>query len=267
MLKTSKLCIMSVGAILVFMSTAGCGTAPSDSVTTPPVKLNISASIVMSDAVKELNRLYTEAEPWCTFTTNFASAGTIQQQIENGAPCDVFISAAPIYMDNLQKDGLILESTRKDLLNNKIVLVVPIDSKLNITSFSDLAGDALKKIAIGDPRSVSAGTYAQQVFDLLGITASLQPKLVLASDVRQVLTYVETVNVDAGVVFSTDALTSTKVKVVASAPAEINAEIVYPVAIIKSSKNVDAATAYVNFLFSTEAKAVFEKFGFTSAVK
>ena len=252
----------------VFMMTAaGCVTTQNDMATIVPVTLNISASVVMTDAIKELDRLYSEAEPGCTFTTNFASAGTIQQQIENGAPCDVFISAASIYMDNLQKDGLILESTRKDLLNNKIVLVVPIDSKLSITSFGDLTGAALKNIAIGDPKSVSAGTYAQQVFDLLGITTSLQPKLVLASDVRQVLTYVETGNVDAGIVFSTDALTSAKVKVVASAPAEINAKIVYPVAIIKSSKNVDAAMSYINFLFSAQAKAVFEKFGFTLAAK
>jgi len=146
-------------------------------------------------------------------------------------------------------------------------LVVPADSTLGLTSFSDLTSDKVKKIAIGDPKSVPAGTYALQAFDELGITAQLQPKEVLGSAVTQVLTYVETGDVDAGIVYSTDALMSNKVKVVAGAPADINAKIVYPVAVIKASKNADAAKDYLNFLFSAQAKAVFEKYGFTMVSK
>jgi molybdate transport system substrate-binding protein len=170
-------------------------------------------------------------------------------------------------MDNLQKEGLTINETRQNLLNNKTVMVVPIDSTLGLTSFNDLATDKVKIVAIGDPKSVPAGTYALQAFDELGITAAVQPKEVLGADVRQVLTYVEGGNVDAGIVFATDALTSTKVKVVASAPADINARVVYPVAILKASKNIDAAKAYVNFLSSAQAKAVWEKFGFSMAGK
>jgi molybdate transport system substrate-binding protein len=230
------------------------------------VELGIAAAASLTDALKAINALYVQGKPNVTLTPSFASSGTLQTQIENGAPVDIFISAASTQMDNLQKGGLILNDTHKNLLNNKVVLIVPLDSTLGLTSFSDLAADKVKKVAIGDPKSVPAGIYATQAFDELGITAQIQPKEVLGADVRTVLTYVESGNVDAGIVYSTDALTSTKVKVVAGAPADINAKVVYPVAVIKTSKNPDAATEYINFLFSAQAKTVFEKYGFTLVV-
>jgi len=141
--------------------------------------------------------------------------------------------------------------------------VVPADSSLDITDFKDLARDNVKKVAIGDPKSVSAGMYAQQIFDRNSIADTIKQKLVLAGDVRHVLTYVESGNVDAGVVFATDAKSSSKVKIVANAPDDINARVVYPVAIIKAGKNIDAARDYESFLFSNQAKAIFEKYGFS----
>jgi molybdate transport system substrate-binding protein len=238
--------------------------APSSPVSSqsPGITLNISAAASLTDALKEINGLYTKAKSNVTITPNFASSGTLQTQIENGAPADVFISAAAAQMDNLQKKDLLINDSRKDLLMNKVVMIVPTDSTLGLASFNDLANDKVKKIAIGDPKSVPAGTYANQAFDKLGITAKVQPKEILGADVRQVLTYVESSNVDAGIVYSTDALTSTKVKVAASAPDDINAKVVYPAAVIKASKNVDAAKDYVTFLFSAQAKTVFEKYGF-----
>lgn len=238
------------------------GCTPKEAIT-----LNVSAAASLTDALKEINSLYTQEEPNVTITPNFASSGTIQNQIENGAPADVFISAAAAQMDALQKQGLILDDTRKNLLNNKIVLIVPGDSTLNITSFTDLTTDKVKKVAIGDPKFVPAGAYGQQVFDELGITAQIQSKLILGSDVRQVLSYVESGNVDAGIVYSTDARISTKVKITANAPDDINAKVVYPVAVIKVSKNTGAAKAYIDFLFSKQAKAIFEKYGFSLANK
>ena len=228
-----------------------------------PVTLNISAAASLTDVLKAINTAFVSQNPNVTLTPSFASSGTLQTQIEQGAPVDVFISAASAQMDNLQKENLLVNETRKDLLNNRVVLVVPNDSALGITSFSDLALDKVKKIAIGDPKSVPAGTYANQAFDELGITVQVQPKEVLGADVRQVLTYVESGNVDAGIVYSTDALTSTKVKVVASAPGDINAKVVYPVAIIKASKDQDAARSYIDFLFASQARSLFEKYGFT----
>lgn len=232
-----------------------------------PVTLSISAAASLTDALTEINNLYTKDHSNVTITPNFASSGTLQKQIEQGAPCDVFISAAASQMDNLEKGSLIVTGSRKNLLNNKVVLIVPADSNLGLASFNDLTKDTVKKIAIGDPKSVPAGTYGQQAFDKLGITESIQSKLILGSDVRQVLSYVESGDVNAGIVYSTDAAVSSKVKVVASAPDEINVKIVYPIAVIKASKNTDAAQDYIDYLFTAKAKEIFEKFGFTTIGK
>ncbi len=263
---------LAAGVAIVFPF-AGCSNQPVQNSTAAPlnqaapVAITVSAAASLTDALREVDNLFTRDYPNVTVTPNFASSGTLLTQIQNGAPVDVFISAAPIQMDNLQKGGLLIDGTRKDLLDNKVVLIVPLDSTLNISSFNDLAADKVHKVAIGDPKSVPAGTYGQQIFDELGITAAVQPKEILGADVRQVLTYVAGDNVDAGIVFSTDAMTSTDVKIVASAPADINAKIVYPVAVIKASKVPDTAKNYVNFLFGAQAKAVFEKYGFTLASK
>jgi molybdate transport system substrate-binding protein len=232
-----------------------------------PITLNVSAAASLTDVLKEINNLYVKVNPHVTITPNFTSSGTLQTQIQNGAPVDVFLSAAASNMDTLQNQQLILNETRKNLLNNKIVLIVPLNSILSITSLKDLTNSNVKQIAIGDPKSVPAGAYAQQAFDQLGITDQLKPKCVLGASVRDVLTYVESGNVDAGIVYSTDVLTSIKVKVVASAPDDINALVVYPVAVIKASKIPDDAKEYINFLFSAQAKAVFEKYGFSIAIK
>ncbi len=230
-----------------------------------PVALNISAAASLTDALQEMNNLYTKFKPWVAITPNFASSGTLQQQIENGAPCDVFISAATAQMDNLQQKGLLLPGSRRDLLTNSVVLIVPASSNLGLGTFDDLTSDKVKKIAIGDPKSVPAGTYAQQTLDFYNVSQAVASKLVLGSTVRQVLTYVETGNVDAGVVFATDVLTSNGVKVVASAPDVINSQIVYPAAVLKGSKAVSAAQEYLYFLLGPEAEAIFSKYGFTMA--
>jgi len=242
--------------ILAVFLFAGCSTT----VTT----VNVSAAASLKDAVTELNYMYVGDDPFTKVVVNFGGSGTLQKQIENGAPVDVFISASAVQMDALQKQQLIIEGSRRNLLKNKVVLIVPADSTPGIADFRDLTGEKVGKIAVGDPKSVPAGQYAQLVFDKYGITDQLKPKLVFGSDVRQVLTYVETGNVDAGVVFLTDAKISKKVKVVADAPDDINATVVYPVAVINASNNMEIAEDYVNFLFSETARAVFQKYGFTA---
>ena len=242
--------------IALFSGLTGCGSEER-------VTLNVSAALSLTDALTEVNSLYMQENSNVTITTNFAGSGTLQTQIESGAPADVFISAAAKQMNTLEEGGLILTETRKDLLNNKIVLIVPASSTLNITDFTDLLNDDVKQIALGDPEFVPAGTYGKQALDSLGIYEEVQPKLILCSDVRQVLSYVESGNVDAGILYLTDAAISSAVKVVADAPDAINAKIVYPVAIVKDSRNVEAANDYIDFLFSAEAKAVFERYGFS----
>ncbi len=260
--------LLLISAAVFIALPSGCSDRDNSAGASPEeVNLTVSAAASLSDVLKEIDKLYTQNETNVIITTNFASSGTLQTQIENGAPVDIFISAAPTQMDNLQKKDLLLNDTRINLLNNKVVVVVPADSTLDISSFRDLAWDKVKKIAVGDPKSVPAGTYTQETFDHLGITAKIVPKEVLVGDVRQVLTYVESNNVDAGIVYSTDAQTSTRVKIVARAPEEINAKIVYPAAVVKASKNPNAAITYLDFLSSPQAKAVFEKYGFTVITK
>jgi len=227
------------------------------------VTLNISAAASLTDAIKAVDKAYTEKKGNITITENLASSGTLQTQIENGAPTDVFLSAATKQMDALQSKELIIEDSRINLLNNKVVVIVPADSILTLTSFKDLTSASIKQIAIGDPKFVPAGTYAQQAFDFLNITTELQPKLILGSDVRQVLNYVESGNVDAGVVYATDAKISPKVKILTDAPDEINSKIVYPAAVIKASKNAAAAREYIEFLLTDEAAAIFDSYGFS----
>ncbi len=255
--------LMLISALVtVFTSFAalagGCGEKT-------PVTLNIAAAATLKDVLTEINGVYMDDNPQVTILSNFTSSGTIQVQIENGAPVDVFISGASLQMDNLENKGLIVEDTRRDLLNNKIVLIVPKDSTLDITSFNDLASDRVNMVAFGDPGAVTAGMYGQKALEELGIWSQVQPKLVFGNDVRQVLAFVESGNVDAGVVYLTDAKISNQVRVVANAPDAINDQIVYPAAVIKASTNQDAARDYLDFLFTDKAAAIFEKYGFSLA--
>lgn len=256
MKKTALFSTTLLLTVSLFLGITGCGAAEK-------VTLNVSAAASMTDALAAVNDLYVQENSNVTILENFASSGTLQTQIENGAPADVFISAASKQMNALEEKGLILTDTRKDLLNNKVVLIVPKKSTLTLTDFSDLLNDDVKQIALGDPEFVPAGTYGKQALDLLGIYEQVEPKLILGSDVRQVLNYVETGNVDAGIVYSTDAAISNSSKVVANAPDEINAKIVYPVAVMKASTNVKAANDYIDFLFGEGAAELFEKFGFS----
>jgi molybdate transport system substrate-binding protein len=185
----------------------------------------------------------------------------LQQQIENGAPADIFVSAAQKQMDALESKNLILKDTRRNLLTNRLVLIVPKTSS-SITDFTQLTGSNIKKIAIGEPKSVPVGQYAEEVFTNLGILEQIRPKLVLGNNVRQVLAAVESGNADAGVVYTTDAKTSNQVKVVATVAENLHSKIVYPVAVLKTSKNASAAREYVDFLSNNQAKTVFEKYGF-----
>jgi molybdate transport system substrate-binding protein len=248
------LLVLLLGAAAVFPA----GPAPQAAKT----DLTVSAAISLKDALDEAKQLYTTANPSVSIAMNYGASGTLQLQIEQGAPVGVFLSAAPKQMDALESKGLVLEGTRKDLLRNEVVLIVPRDSTLGITSFRDLLKPKVKKVALGEPVTVPAGKYAQDVLTSLGIYDQVNAKAVLAKDVRQVLTYVETGDVDAGIVYKTDALSSAKVKVVVQAPADSHSPVIYPVAVIKASKNAAAAKAFEDFLSGPQASAIFRKYGF-----
>jgi molybdate transport system substrate-binding protein len=224
-------------------------------------EITVSAAASLQNAMQELAHVYEQQHPDTRVTLNFGSSGMLAQQIEQGAPADVFFSAAPKPMDELASKGLILSGTRHDLLRNEIVLIVP-QSGAAPSSFQDLVKARL--IALGDPQSVPAGDYGRQVLTALGLWDAVRPKLVLAKDVRQVLSYVETGNADAGIVYATDARESGKVRVAAIAPQNSHAPVVYPVAVLRESRAPAAARSFVEFLAGEQARAVFEQYGFTA---
>ena len=223
--------------------------------------LTVSAAISLTNAMQEIKSLYQSTNPNVNITYNFGASGALQQQIEQGAPVDVFFSAAAKQMDALQQKNLLLPETRSNLLNNRLVLVVPRNAPA-LTNFKDLTRSQIKRIAVGEPKSVPAGQYAQELLTNLKIFDSIKSKLVYGNSVRQVLTYVETGNVDAGIVYLTDAKESKSVRVGATAQENLHSPIVYPVAVLKDSKNVAAAREFVQFLSGQRARTVFEKYGF-----
>jgi molybdate transport system substrate-binding protein len=226
-----------------------------------PTDITVSAAISLRDSLDEIVRLYRPEHPNVTVYLNLGASGTLQRQIEQGAPVDVFISASPSEMDSLQSKRLILSDTRSDLVKNSVVLIVPKGASAP-ADFRDLTNTRIKVIAIGDPQSVPAGSYAKQVLTHFGLYEGLRPKFVFAKDVRQVLTYVETGNADAGIVYATDARTSTRVSIVATAPKDSHAPVIYPVAVLAGSRNVEAAKSFVAFLLSSKCAQVFDKHGF-----
>lgn len=248
--------------LIAFVLSAADGGQPAPP--RPNVTITVSAAISLKDSLDEIARLYRAALPGAAVHFNYGASGTLQRQVEQGAPVDVFISASPIQMDELAAKGLLLAGTRRDLVRNAIVLVVP-KGKPDISSFADLAKPGARVIAIGEPRTVPAGKYAQEVLTHLGLYDQLKPKFVLAKDVRQVLAYVAMGNADAGIVYLTDAKSSDQVAVVATAPEDSHSPVMYPVAVLKGSKNEAAARALEDFLLGAKARAVFQKYGFIPA--
>jgi molybdate transport system substrate-binding protein len=226
-----------------------------------PATLTLSVAASLTNAMAEIEAAYSREHRDVGFRNNAGSSGTLSMEIQQGAPVDIFLSAASKPMDNLAAKGLLLADTRRDLLRNELVLIAPANSSLE--SFDGLADSSIKIVAIGDPASVPAGEYGEQTLATLHLMDKLRSRLVLGKDVRQVLTYVETGNADAGLVYATDARTSGRVRVVAAAPDSTHDPIVYPVAVLRESKSPEAAREFVRFLEGDEAKAVFLKYGFT----
>jgi len=227
------------------------------------VQLTVSAAASLKEALGEITPLYSKAKSNVAIRNNFGSSGDLQQQIINGAPVDVFISAAAKQMDELQKKDLIIADTRRDLLTNNLVLIVPVD-KRDAKELKDLTNANIERIAIGDPRSVPVGQYAEQALTKLELLQVVKSKFVLGNNVRQVLQFVESGNAQAGIVYATDAKTSTKVKVVQVIDAKLHKPIVYPIAVIQKSTNQPSAKSYLEFLSSEPAKTIFEKYGFST---
>ena len=207
--------------------------------------------------------MFEEKYPGVKVTPTYASSGDLQTQIENGLETDVFMSAANKQMDALVEEDIIDKDTNRQFLENKVVLIVPADSDSNITSFEDLK-DVEGNIAIGDPESVPAGQYAQQVLNNTGIWDDVESKLSLGTDVTAVLNQVAQGSAECGIVYATDAKSTDDVKVICNASEDsLDTPVIYPIASLKNSTDSNATSAFMDFLQTQEAKDVFVDYGFT----
>lgn len=253
-----------VAGLLAFSLAMAAGVSVTRAAVQTTDRVTVSAAISLKDSLDEIGKIYEKAHPGAKISFNYAGSGTLQRQIEQGAPVDIFFSAAEKQMDDLQSKDLVDAGTRRNIVANQLVLIVPA-SNTTIHSFQDLSNVSVKILALGEPSTVPAGTYARQTLEHLGIWGGVEKKVVLAKDVRAVLTYVETGNADAGMVYQTDAQGSSKVRIVTVAPANSHDPIIYPAAIMKGAKNPSAAASFLAFLSSSAAREVFAKYGFLPA--
>ena len=256
----------ATAALLVLIAIAlllpGCRPkGPPSSGPSGTTELIVSAAVSLKDAFNEIAEL-DEKRTGTKIHFNYGASGALQKQIESGAPADVFASAGAKQIDDLAARGFIMPATRMDFARNTLVLIIPAKGT-GVGSFSDLSNAAVKKIAVGNPKTVPAGQYTEQTFTRLKLLSQIQSKLIFAEDVRQVLDYVVRDEVEAGVVYSSDASSAgDKVKIVARAADDSHDPILYPIAIVKESKQQDAARKFIDLVLSSEGQAILTKHGF-----
>ncbi len=223
--------------------------------------VTVSAAISLKNAFEDIGKLYEVKHTGTKVLFNFGASGDLARQIEGGAPVDVFASAAQKDMDDIAAKGYILPSSRVDFVKNTLVLITPKPGA--VKSFMDLSSDGVKRIAAGNPRTVPAGRYAAEVFDYYKITRPIKDKLIYAENVRQVLDYVARGEVDAGIVYATDAaVRSGETHIVTEAPEASHKPAIYPIAIVKETKNKSAAKSFIEMVRSKEGIAILKKYGF-----
>lgn len=242
-----------------------CGEISNTSDTGAKVNLTVSAAASLTDVLKEIQAGYETHNQSVKLNLNFGASGSLQQQIEQGAPVDIFISAAAKNMKALVEQRLIDEERHTVLLTNELVLVVPalVEGAAKVTQPEALTRQGIKHIAIGEPLSVPAGGYAKEALIHAKLWDALEPKFVFSKDVRQVLTYVESGNAEAGFAYKTDALSSPKVAIASVIDPQSYPPIEYPAGIIKMTKHRKEAEDFYQYLHSREAADVFIKYGFS----
>jgi molybdate transport system substrate-binding protein len=224
-------------------------------------EITVFAAASLTDSLKKIATAY-EKDSGDKIIFNFGASSTLARQIEEGAPADIFFSADEAKMDGLAKKDLIDPATRKSRLGNSLVVVVAADSALSIQSASDLTNASVRQIALADPKAVPAGIYAKAWLTQQQLWPAIEPKVVSTENVRGALAAVESGNVEAGVVYKTDAGISKKVKVAYEVPANDASAISYAMALVKESKQPEAAKKFLNYLSSEEAGQIFKRFGF-----
>ena len=258
-----KLLSLILSVIMLNVSLFGCMT--NDNITSDSVELTVFAATSLTETLTEIGQMYRKTNPDVEISFNFDSSGTLKTQIEEGAPCDLFISASQKPMDNL---NCVLSDTRVDLLENKVALVVPDGNPKEIDSFDDLATRLNNNdifMAIGNA-DVPVGEYTLKILDYYELSEeTLNEKgcLTYGSNVKEVTTQVSEKMVDCGIVYQTDAY-SANLEVVDTATAEMCGQVIYPAAVLDVSKNIEPAKDFLEYLKTEEASSVFEEVGFTT---
>lgn len=252
-----KIFCLTVFICVLFFSGLGCKVANREK-----SQITVAAAASLKNCLDgKLIPAFREAYPEIKVQMTYDSSGKLQTQIEQGAPVDVFISAATKQMDVLNTQGLIEKNSIIFLLENKIVLIVPSGSTDDLNGFADLL--RVRQVAIGDPGSVPAGQYARELLQNLKLWEQVSAKASLGGSVTEVLNWVAEGSADAGIVYATDAASTERVKVVAIAPSDSVRKIIYPAAMIKTTKNKTAAGVFLEFLKGEEAQVAFAAYGFS----
>lgn len=248
--------IITTALMVYFCISAGLSQAETGDIT-------VSAAISLKNAFEAIDKLYESRHNVKVFL-NFGASGDLAKQIEGGAPADVFASAAQKDMDMLEGKGLLSQGTRVNFAGNSVVLIVPLQGTL-LKGFEDLNTAAVKKIAVGSPKTVPAGRYAAEVLDYYKLASAIKDKLVFTENVRQALDYVARGEVDAGIVYATDAAVRDRdVNLISTAPEASHKPVIYPIAVVKDTKSATLAKAFIALVLSPEGQKILQNYGFKS---
>ncbi|MDU3335323.1 molybdate ABC transporter substrate-binding protein [Paraclostridium bifermentans] len=245
MKKTNK--ILLIVSVILALGLSGCSKDSKEK-----QNITISAAASLKEPLEEIKGIY-EKENDVNITLNLGASGTLQKQIEQGADCDIYIPASPKQINVLEKKNLIKKDSKIDLLQNKLVII----SNKNLDQ-----NDSDLKFSIGTPKVVPAGDYAKESLENMGMYDKLKDKIIYAKDVKQVLSYVETNNVDFGMVYKSDALSSDKCKIYEVVDDNMHKPIIYPAAIVASTKNESQSDKFIKYLNSSKSKEIFKKYEF-----
>ena len=224
-------------------------------------QVHVFAAASLNDSLKEIASRY-ETRTGEKIAFNFGASSFLARQIAEGAPADIFFSADEARMDQLEKNGMVIQRSRQSRLSNSLVIVVEAGSTLVIRSAADLAGPGVKRVALADPQTVPAGIYSKLYLEKLGLWAAIRPKVVPMDNVRATLAAVESGNVEAGMVYKTDSAISKKVKVACEIPPAEGPAISYSMALLKDAPHLESARRFFQELQSEDASRIFARYGF-----
>ncbi|AFK87230.1 molybdate ABC transporter substrate-binding protein [Thermoanaerobacterium saccharolyticum] len=255
---------MLIFILLILLLFGGCGQEKenmSSNKTENTKNIMVFAGAGLKDALPEVAKKYNRLHPDIKISFNFAGLGVLQQQIEQGASCDILLGPGEKQWNTLRSENLIDKLTEKKILSDKMVLVTPKESQ-KVKSFQDLTLPDVDKIAIGDPALVPGGEWAKDVLTNLGLWDKVSSKIILAKDVQEIRGYIETGNVDAGLLWKSNTTNNNKIRIVADAPENSCPPIFFRGAVINSSQEKETALDFLNYLKSQEASQVFKKYGY-----